>query len=232
LILTNLNIVPGRRIETTLGIAYGYASVKKVKGGRPVLDVNGKETPWKDGSEDFEALFRAAEVRLRSSCGSLGGDAVVKVEGKLSRDGSGNPEMLLMGTAVKLSEEVAELEVEEGGKVKQANADGSISIKFDGEKTDWSTPQATTPTMDVLKKIRERGEKEVGDYKDDTRKILALAKDVGIPQERARLLIDSGFDNVEKIAKAGVGDISAIEGINPTQARIIRKKAQEMLEEE
>ena len=229
MILTNLNIVPGRRIESTLGMAYGYASVKR-KGGKPILDEGGKETPWKDSSRDFEALFREAEVSLRASCESLGGDAVVKEEGKLSRDASGNPEMVLMGTAVKLSEEGVELRIEEGERTK-AEEEGAISVKFDGEKAEWSTPQATTPTMDVLKKIRERGEKDVGGYKDDSRRIFALAKEVGISQERARLLIDSKFDTIEKIAKAGVGDISAIEGINPTQARIIRKKAQEMLDQ-
>ncbi|MGA1819471.1 MAG: helix-hairpin-helix domain-containing protein [Thermoplasmatota archaeon] len=232
MILTNLNIIPGRRIESTLGIAYGYASVKKGKRGKPVLDLNGEETPWKDASEDFEALFRAAESGLRSSGEKLGGDAVVKVEGKLSRDAAGNPEMLLMGTAVKLSEEGAELEMIEGEKAKEGQAAGAVSVKFDGENTDWSSPQATTPTMDVLKKIRERGVKDVSDYRDDTRRILLLTKEVGIPQERARLLIDGGYDTVEKIARAGVGDISSIDGINPTQARIIRKKAIEMLEGE
>ena len=89
-------------------------------------------------------------------------------------------------------------------------------------------PQATTPTMDVLKKIRERGVKDVGDYRDDTRRILQMAKEVGIPQDRARLLIEGGFDTPRKISEASVGEISEIDGINPTQARIIRKKAQEM----
>ena len=229
MIVTNLNIIPGRRIEGTLGIAYGYASVKKKKGGKPVLDADVKELPWKDTSEDFEKLFREAEVRLIASGENLGGDAVVKVEGKLSRDTTGNPEMLLMGTVVTLSMSDIPSDIDEGEEEgEEEGAEEGISLKFDGEKMSWKPPQATTPTMDVLKKIRERGVKDVGDYRDDTRRILQMAKEVGIPQDRARLLIEGGFDTPRKISEASVGEISEIDGINPTQARIIRKKAQEM----
>lgn len=226
--MTNLNIIPGRRIEETLGIAYGYASVKEKKGGRPLLERNGDIIPWKDTSEDFEALFREAEDKLIASCSSIGGDAVIKVEGKLSRDGSGNPEMLLMGTAVKL--DVSDVPVQLSERAETGDEEGGhISVKFDGDTTSWEPPQATSPTVEVLKKLRGRGTKDMEEGPDDSDRILALAREVGISQERARLFIDGGFDTLERIAGSSVADISAIEGINPTQARIVKKKVQELL---
>ncbi|MBN1390357.1 MAG: heavy metal-binding domain-containing protein [Candidatus Thermoplasmatota archaeon] len=228
MILTNLNIIPGRRIEETLGIAYGYASVKEKEEGRPMIDSSGKGIPWKDTSEDFEVLFREAEARLTSSCTFLGGDAVIKVEGKLSRDGSGNPEMLLMGTAVKLTGmEVFTSPPAEKAEV-QEDAGDAISIKFDGETMSWKPPQATNPTVDVLRKMRGRTERDTED-RDDAESLIVLAREAGISQERMKLLIDGGLDTLEKIAQKPVADISTIEGINPTQARIINKKARQML---
>jgi uncharacterized protein YbjQ (UPF0145 family) len=222
-------MVPGRRIEESLGIAYGFASVNGKDGGKWMMDSKGKQWPWADSAEHFEALFQEAERNLEASGTKKGGDAVVKIEGKLSRDASGNPEMLLMGTVVKLYPEIPEVE----GSTKPPEEKGdSISFQIDGEEMAWKPPQATTPTMDVLKKMRERGVKEVKDYSDDRKQILNIAQEVGMPQERAKMLIDGGFDTIRKIAEASTGNISKIEGINPTQARIIRKKANERLLEE
>lgn len=226
--MTNLNIIPGRRIEATLGMAYGYATVKEGKGGRPLLDRSDEMMPWKDTSEHFESLFRQAEDRLMASCSSIGGDAVVKVEGRLSRDMGGNPEMVLMGTAVRLNANDVPLQPSEKAE-PGIEEEGNVSVKFDGEKMSWEPPQATSPTVEVLKKLRGRGTKDVGDEPDESDQILAAAREVGISRERARLLIDNGFDTLEGIARSSVADISAIEGINPTQARIVKKKAREML---
>lgn len=228
LILTNLSMVPGRRIERSLGIAYGFASVSDMDGGKWLMDSKGKRWPWADSPEHFEALFQEAEKNLEESGERKGGDAVVKVEGKLSRDASGNPEMLLMGTIVKLIQETPG----SGDARSQEQSGDSISFQVDGEEMAWKPPQASTPTMDVLKKMKERGVKEVKEYRDDSKQILSIAQEVGMPQERAKLLMDGGFDTIEKIAEASPGDISAIEGINPTQARIIRKKAKERMSEE
>lgn len=228
LIITNLNMVPGRRIERPLGIAYGFASVSEKDGGKWMMDCTGKRWPWADSPEHFEALFQEAERNLEISGRKKGGDAVVKVEGKLSRDSSGNPEMLLLGTVVKLMQESNEMKEIE----PQDQKGDSISFQVDGEEMTWKPPQATTPTSDVLKKMKERGVKEIKEYRDEKKQILKLTQDIGIPQDRARLLIDGGFDTLAKIADASPRDISAIEGINPTQARIIRKKAKESSTEE
>jgi hypothetical protein len=225
-------MVPGRRIERALGIAYGFASVSDKDGGKWMIDDEGKRWPWADSSEHFEALFQEAERNLEASGKKKGGDAVVKIEGRLSRNASGDPEMLLMGTVVKLFPEIPG--VEEGAKpldVEEESGD-SISFQVDGEEMTWKSPQATTPTKDVLKKMRERGVKEVKDYRDDRKQILNIAQEIGMPKERAKMLIDGGFDTIRKIAEASPGNISKIEGINPTQARIIRKKANERLLEE
>jgi uncharacterized protein YbjQ (UPF0145 family) len=216
-------MVPGRRIETTLGIAYGYSSINDNDTGRWLMDSDGKEWPWADSPEHFEALFKEAERRLERSGEKMGGDAIIKVEGRLSRGPSGNPEMLLIGTAVKL---IGENEGIKKDKVSKEEGD-SISFQVDGQEVAWKPPQATTPTMDVLKKIRERGTREVEDYQDEKKMIISMAQEVGIPQERAKLLINAGFDTIEKIVNAAPSEMSAIEGINPTQARIIRKKAKE-----
>ncbi len=230
MILTNLSMVPGKRIAKTLGIAYGFSSVKDKDGRRWLMDTNRKEWPWADSPEHFEALFKDAEKRLELSGSKIGGDAIIKVEGKLSRDQNGNPEMLLMGTAVKLLKDKNDNKtgtVPEKIEVKEEEGD-SISFQVDGEEMTWKTPPATTPTKDVLRKMRERGPKEVEVYQDDSKLIILIAQEIGIPHDRAKLLIDGGFDSLEKIINASSSEISTIEGINPTQARIIRKKAKEM----
>jgi uncharacterized protein YbjQ (UPF0145 family) len=234
LILTNLDRVPGRRILNTLGMAYGYASVKKEGKGRPTLKLEGKEKKWFDTAENFEDLFREAETQLARSGKDMGSDAVVKLEGKLSRNEQGLPEMLLMGTAVKLEPSGDEEKVmEQSTNVEETEEEGdSISFQIDGEEVNWKPPQATTPRLEALKKMRERGVKEVRSYEEDRGSILSMAQDIGIPLDRAKLLIENGFDTPSKIAEATSKEITAVEGINPTQARIIRQKAREMLAED
>jgi len=135
------------------------------------------------------------------------------LEGKLSRSRKGDPEMLLIGTAVKL-EPVEGIKQEKKAPVEKGD---SISFQMDGQKMTWQPPQATTPTKDVIRRMRERTPKEVEEYKDDSMLIISMAQEIGISQSRARLLIDGGFDTIDKIIDASASDISIIEGINPTQ---------------
>ncbi len=236
LILTNLDRVPGRRIMNTLGMAYGYASVQKKGKGKPVLKLQEEERGWFGTAENFQDLLREAEAQLARSGREMGADAVVKLEGKLSRNDQGLPEMLLMGTAVKLypagdGEKVQE-EWGEDKAVESEEEGDSISFQIDGKEVNWKPPQATTPRIEALKKMRERGVKEVRSYDEDRGSILTLAQDIGIPLERAKLLIENGFDKLSRIANASTKEITAVEGINPTQARIIRQKARDMLAED
>ncbi|MGA1847695.1 MAG: heavy metal-binding domain-containing protein [Thermoplasmatota archaeon] len=237
-ILTNLDRVPGRRIMDTLGMVYGYASVRKNGKGKPVLKLEGEEIGWLETAENIEALLREAEAQLARSGMEMGSDAVVKLEGKLTRNDQGLPEMLLMGTAVKLDpagdEETVPVEGgEEEDKAEVSREEGdSITFQIDGEEVNWKPPQATTPRIEALKKMRERGVKEIRSYDEDRGSILTLAQDIGIPLERAKLLIENGFDKLSKIAGASTKEITVVEGINPTQARIIRQKARDMLAED
>jgi uncharacterized protein YbjQ (UPF0145 family) len=234
LILTNLDKVPGRRILNTLGMAYGYASVQKQGKGKPFLKLEGKERSWSNDPEDFEALFREAELQITRSGKDMGSDAIVKLEGKLSRNDKGLPEMLLIGTAVKLDiPSIVDNGPEtESGREEEGEEGDSISFQIDGEEVNWKPPQATTPRMEALKKMRDRGFRERKDYDEDRGSILSLAQDIGIPLERAKLLIENGFDKLDRIAGASTKEITAVDGINPTQARIIRQKAREMLAED
>jgi transcription termination factor NusA len=234
LILTNLDRVPGIKVLSTLGIAYGYASIKELDGAKWLIDGEGKKRPWTDDPEHFDALFKEAELRLARSGKKMGSDAVIKVEGKLSRDLNGLPEMLLMGTGVILEGRSSGMRNEKKiSPPSEEDQDGSgVSVQVDGEKIEWSSPQASTPTMDVLKKLKDRDRKETDLYEDDSRSILSIAQEIGIPLDRARLLMENGFDTLDGIAKAEIKELSSIEGINPTQARIIRNKARDIASEE
>ncbi|MBN1539731.1 MAG: heavy metal-binding domain-containing protein [Candidatus Thermoplasmatota archaeon] len=232
LTITNLDRVPGRKITDTLGMAYGYACVKEKENGKVFQKLDGKERKWSETPEDFEALIREAESRLARSGKKMGADGVVRLEGRFSRNDHGLAEVHLMGTAVKLDisdEQEKETEALEGSKDAEGD---SISFQIDGEEVNWKPPQATTPRIEALKKMRDRGIKDVRSYDEDKVSILAMAQEIGIPLDRAKLLIDNGFDRLTKLAEAGSKDISAVEGINPTQARIIRQKAREMLAED
>ncbi|MFO8051393.1 MAG: helix-hairpin-helix domain-containing protein [Thermoplasmatota archaeon] len=215
MIITNLNGVPGRTIERTIGLAFGLASVTGEKKEGVILDDEGKEWPWADTPKHYETLFRLAEERLASSGAKLGGDAVINADGKLSRSDTGWPEVMLIGTAVKLEEE------DEGG----------VSVNMDGEGMEWEPPSAT-PEIEKLKKLKGRGRSsDTGDI-DNKDRILQMGADIGVGRERMELLFHAGFRTLQDLSTASTREITSVEGINPTQARLIRKMAKEMISEE
>ena len=218
MILTNLSTVPGRKIDRTMGLAVGFATVSGEEGEEWVRDNEGEEWPWADTPQHFETLFRMAEKRLAASGEKLGGDAVVKVEGKLSRSDRGKPEILLIGTIVKT------VESEEGKK-------GGVSINMDGQTAKWEPPTAT-PKIDELKMLKGRGMEKEDARKDGRTRVLELGKEIGFPDERMELLFHAGFRSLEDLSEAAIKEISSIEGINPTQARLIKNRAKELLSEE
>jgi len=230
--ITNLDRVPGRKISHAMGMACGYACVKEKEDCKLLRKTDGGERKWSGTPEDFEALFREAESRLERSGRNMGCDAVIRLEGRLSLNDQGLTEILLLGTAVKLAishEGGEETETPDDSKDEEGD---NISFQIDGEEVNWKPPQATTPRIEALKKMRDRGVKDVKTYDEDRVSILAMAQEIGIPLDRAKLLIDNGFDKLTKIARASSKEITAIDGINPTQARIIRQKAREMLAED
>ncbi|MEA3557661.1 MAG: heavy metal-binding domain-containing protein [Candidatus Thermoplasmatota archaeon] len=216
MILTNLSTVPGKKIDRTMGLAVGFATVSGEKKEEWTMEDNGEKWPWADTSQHFETLFRMAEKRLVSSGKKLGGDAVIKVEGKLSRSDNGRPEILLVGTIVKIAGEE-----EEGG----------VSINVDGHTSRWEPPSAT-PNTDELKMLKGRGREKEGPRKEGKDIIIEFGRDIGLPAERMEMLFHAGFRSLEDLSKASVKEITSVEGVNPTQARLIKKRASWLLSEE
>ncbi|MFW3145733.1 MAG: helix-hairpin-helix domain-containing protein [Thermoplasmatota archaeon] len=232
MILTNLHRVPGSNITEVMGIAFGYSSVEGGSGEDWVVRDNGKEWPWSETPKHYEALFKTAEERLAASGRKLGADAVVKVEGKLTRSPEGRPEMTLMGTAVKLEKDgdLPSGSPPEPSTPDDDDDDEGISVKIDGVVTKWTPPPAS-PSLEALKKMKGRGKKEER-KPDKGSQVLMIAQELGIPTSKAMLLIDAGFGSIEELAEASIKEITAVEGINPTQARLMRQKARELLAEE
>lgn len=231
MILTNLHRVPGRNIVEVLGIAFGYSSVEGGSREEWAVRDSGKEWPWSETPKHYEALFKTAEERLADAGRKMGADGIVRVEGRLTRSLDGRPEMMLMGTAVKLERGAAPASSlpPEPPSSDDDDEDG-ISVKIDGVVTKWTPPPAS-PSLEALKKMKDRGKKE--DRRPDKGgKVLLLAQELGIPKNKAMLLIDAGFASIEELAGASVREITAVEGINPTQARLVRQRAKELLTEE
>ena len=200
MILSNLDHIPEREVKTTLGIVFGYSHSKVEKGSSVKI---------------FEKLFKEAEKDLVKNCNEKGGDGILKIDGKITRDLKGRPEILLVGTAVKLVD---------------INEKTGISLKMDGEEKEWNIPVAST-SSEIAKMIRERGRSD-REEKKKRKDIYDLADEIGISFDRAKLLMDNGFSNLESIADSSNKDLAAVVGINPTQARILKKKARELLNEE
>lgn len=200
MILSNLDHIPNREIKRTIGVVFGYASSKKKNDS---------------GNDVFQELFRAARDDLIEHCREMSGNAVVKIDGKITRDNEGRPEIMLVGTAVKL---------------ESLENESDITVSMDGEQTDWEIPVSSN-SSEVARMIRERGRND-RERKKERKDIYDLADDIGISYDRAKLLMDNGFKTLEDISEASSKELSSIVGINPTQARILSKKAREILNEE
>jgi hypothetical protein len=193
MIVSNLDHVPGKRTGPTIGIVFGYA---------------------KGSDENIKEVFEKARKELVKHGGELSCDAILKVDGKITRDPDGKPEIMLVGTGVKLSEEGA----------------GKVSVSIEGEEPDWSIGP-TNPSTEVVRMMKERNreDKKTNKLKKD---IYDLADEIGISYDKAKLLMEKGFDDLESISGSSPREMSDIDGINPTQARILIKKARELLDTE
>ncbi|HHD15077.1 MAG TPA: heavy metal-binding domain-containing protein [Euryarchaeota archaeon] len=202
MIVTNLDHIPDREVIAVLGMVNGFSAGEKKDEDYPAF-VNG--------------LFEEAERALLEKAEGLGADAILGVSAAVMAPSGKVREVLLLGTAVVLG-----VSSEEPGH--------DISLSLGGNRLPWSQPPAT-PTSDVVRMIRQKGraERDRGRKRKD---IYDLADEIGISYDRAKILVDSGFENIDDIANASTRDLSVLEGINPTQARILKRRAQEILEME
>lgn len=196
MIITNLDHIPEREASRTMGLVIGYAS-------------SGSDD--KEGDELFTILFERAKTMLHKQAKDLHADAVLKVDGKITRDDDGIPEILLVGTAVKL----------------QDGVEGSPNEK----EEETPTMRPSNPTTEIVRMIRQREKSDR--LKEKKRKdIYDLADEIGISFDKAELLMENGFGTLESISDSASKELSGINGINPTQARILIKKARELLDQE
>lgn len=197
MIVTNLDHVPGRKLDRIIGMVFGHARVQKGDG------------------DELGDLFIRAEAKLKKEAEEKGANAVLGAGGGISRDLEGNPEIFLIGTAVVLDAE----EEHEG-----------MSVTMNGQESQWTIPPAN-PSDEVVRLIKQR---ERSDRMKEKEKldIYDLADEIGISYDRAKLLMDNGYKDLRDIAEATSRDIADIEGLNPTQARILRRKAREILDRE
>ncbi len=233
MIVTNLDHVKEAEIKESLGLAFGYAAVTSTKKGKRSVPMGGEPWPWAETPDHFEALFREAERTLVSSALDMGADAVIKIEARLSRDPQGNPEMLLVGTAVRLLKgndgpaKTVEAEVPSQKEEKEG-----IHITIDGKSAAWEM-DASTARKDLLRMMKQRdlrSEVTEPSKKDPGEAELhSLADVMGISFERAQQLNNIGLLTPELIAEADLKMLLTLPNMNPTQARIIRSRAKELL---
>lgn len=237
LMITNLDHIPGRDIEKLLGLVIGYSSVKSDKSGNWFVEGNGMKWPWADTPQHYEALFKESERRITEAAREMGAGGIVKAEGRLSRDAEGKPEVVLMGTAVLLGGPAEKIPVEKTaspdrprrvvrGRGREeipkpiVEEENEVAITIGGTSATW-TPMTATPS-DVRSESGRDGKR--GEEAVDT-PTLDLANALGISTSKAFDLISNGFDSLEKVSKAEIKGLTAIEGINPTQARLMIEKA-------
>ncbi len=188
--------------------------------GRIIKDILGMVSGYASGPSDgggdsaFKRLYGTAEKKLLVACNDLGADAVMGVVASINRATSGDLDILLIGTAVSLDH------VEDEG----------MSITMDGKESEWSIPPAS-PSNEVVMMIRDR-ERSDRTKEKQRKDIYDLADDIGISYDRAKLLMDHGYKDLEDISETSSRDLASIEGINPTQARILKKRAREILDTE
>ena len=100
-IVTNLQSIPGREILEIKGMVYGYVPVKRNDSGDRFVDSPVRKWPWAEDSKHYEMLMKEAEERMLGSAREAGADSVLGVEGRIQRGKDGDPEAIMMGTAVK-----------------------------------------------------------------------------------------------------------------------------------
>ncbi len=198
MIINNLDHVPGKKVGKNIGIAFGYARGEK-----------------DDSKDSMERIFKEARDIMICQGTDLSADAILKVDGKITRDNEGRPEIMLIGTAVEL--------IDKG-------EDKDVSLSINGDSSNWTLPPAT-PTSDVVRMINYRSRNDRSEEKE-RKDIYDLADEIGISYDKAKLLMDNDIKDLEAISDTSSKDIAEIDGINPTQARILVKKARELLDEE
>jgi uncharacterized protein YbjQ (UPF0145 family) len=187
--------------------------------GRKIIETLGIVFGYASGSSEegeLTALFKKAEKDLIESGENSGADAVVGIKGNIGRTPGDDPEIMLIGTGVILDD--------------LGNEEGGMSVTMDGQKSEWTIPPAS-PSEEVVRLIRERDRTD-HERERERKDIYDLADEIGISYDRAKLLMDNGYKELEDISEASYRALARIEGINPTQARILQKKAREILDKE
>ena len=231
--VTNLDRIPGREIIEIMGMVYGYVSVKRDGSGERYLETSDRKWPWAETPKHFEMLMKEGETRLRRSATERNADSVVGVEGRIQRGPNGDPEVVMMGTAVRTiqprftkvkEEKLPEIEEEE---VAPSEQNEEVAITIGDLSATWK-PLTAIPSEDTKgREIKRRGRGQ----RSGELSPMELAHSMGISTERASRLISEGYVTIEDIAKAKHDEVTRIEGINPTQARLIIKKARDLVDE-
>lgn len=105
MILTNLEIVPGRRVEKHLGLVHG-STVQAKHVGRDLMAslkniVGGELKGYTELLEDARA---EAVERMKAEAGAIGANAVVNIRFSTASITAGAAELLAYGSAVILAE--------------------------------------------------------------------------------------------------------------------------------
>ncbi|MCK5774457.1 MAG: heavy metal-binding domain-containing protein [Thermoplasmata archaeon] len=221
MLTVNLDHVPGREITKTLGMVIGHARVQKDGRGRRFVGTNGKKWPWTDDAQHHEMLIQEGMSRLEEAGESLQANCILGVECKISRDADNLPEVIFSGTAVIVEAREEKLEM------IYHESTGEVDVSIGGKKGKWVLPPAVG---DDDKDEHARGRGQIIKKQDDPAR--DLAKRMGTSLEVASTLIKNGFDSPEKIAESSPKELSKLVNMNPTQARLFREKAVEVVGQE
>ncbi len=221
MLTVNLDHIPGREITKTLGIVMGHARVQKDGRGRRFVGSNGKKWPWTDDAQHHEMLIQEGLSRLEEAGTSLQANCILGVECRISRGADNLPEVIFSGTAVIVMNREEKLEM------IYHESTGEVDVSIGGKKGKWVLP---TAVGDGDKSEPARGRGQIIKKPEDPAR--DLAKRMGTSLEMASTLIENGLDCPEKIAELSPKELSKLVNMNPTQARLFREKAVEVVGQE
>ncbi len=224
MIVCTLDRVPGVRIGSISGIAYGCCRVQGERTGKWHVQDGSRTWPWAEDPEHYESLFRIAESSLRENARSLGADAVIGVRAHTDRDHLERPGIYLIGTAVRflgtpeaVNDQESPLVPDKTDDVENSPPLGIVSIAFEGQRGQWAPLEAVEKACQATPASEESSS------------IMELANCLGISQDRALALYRAGLRTVKDVASSNPSDLARICGLNPTQARILLESAKSAL---
>ncbi len=215
MIVTTSDTIPQTNVQELIGIVHGIAVEPRTR--QEQADPKDPQKFSVNQSQLLEEARNIATKRMLDYAKFYKADAIIGVKYEITTSPEGYIQVFAYGTAVKL-DNIPDF------YAKRAKSKAKFTPETEAATTATAseTPRANTAETEVGVSISAMEDKD----EDRDTVVNQFIKELDIDRKRAVSLYEAGFTSMTKLNKATIKELLAVEGVNPTMARVIKGKLQ------